>query len=223
MQLKPIFDFLKELKINNNREWFQQNKNHYLTIKEIYEHFIDLLIQKIKEFDPALGNISSKECIYRIYRDIRFSKDKTPYKTFFDAFIAFGGKKSEYAGYYIHLEPDKSIISGGIYKPKPNILKILRSEIYYNIEDFKNIIFNYKFRKYFNGIYGNKLKLTPKGFPKDFEDIDLLKYKSYVVLHQVNNNFWYKNDLIENTTDIFLALSPFNKFLNNALAQKSDY
>ncbi len=217
MDLKVIFDFLTDLKSNNNREWFQDNKEYFLTTKNIFEQFIGLLIPKLMEIDDSIGNIRAKDCIYRIYRDVRFSKDKSPYKNHFGALIGANGRKSKKAAYYIHIEPDASFIGGGIYKPDPIALKLLRTEIYYHPEEFKSIIQNKDFKSYFPEIFGEKLKLAPKGFPRDFADIDLLKYKSYAVVHKVDNKFFAQNNLIGEVMKVLKIQSDFNRFLNNAL------
>ena len=132
-----IFRFLTDLRDNNNREWFQANKERYLKAKEVFESFIDNLIPEIRKFDSSIDLITSGDCMFRIYKDIRFSKDKTPYKTNIVAYIARGGKSSPYAGYYVHAEPGQSMLAGGIYMPQPEALKRLREEIYYNVDEFK--------------------------------------------------------------------------------------
>lgn len=222
MDLANIFDFLRDLKQNNNREWFQKNKGDYLAAKTKFEQFIDLIIPKLKEFDRSINHISSKDCIYRIYRDVRFSKDKAPYKIHFDAFIAEGGKKSIKAGYYVHLSPGASMIGGGIYRPQADILKAIRTEIYYSPNDFKKIIENKQFKSYFKEIYGEKLKTSPKGFQKDFTDIDLLRYKSYAVVYSTGDKFWFKPVVIDNIVEIFKIQSRFNAFLNEAIETRID-
>ena len=217
MNLKLIIDFLIDLQFNNNRNWFKENNDRYLKAKTEFDQFIDLLIPELKQVDDSIDITSSKESIFRIFRDVRFSKNKEPYKTNFGAFLAKGGRKSSYAGYYIHLEPDRSFVGGGIYMPEPKILHSVRIEIYENIEEFKQIINNPNFKKYFSEIYGEKLIMAPKGFPKEFPDIELLKNKHYAVTHSVKNSFWYGSKVIENLMDIFRAQYPFNQFLNRAV------
>lgn len=217
MDFKMIFEFLIDLRFNNNKPWFKENNDRYQKAKSGFEQFTDTLIPKLKQLDDSIDVTSSKECVFRIFRDVRFSKNKEPYKINFGAFISKGGRKSPFAGYYIHIEPDKSFIGGGIYMPESNILKAIRTEIYENIEEFKRIISNSNFNKYFPEIYGDKLKMAPKGFPKDFKDIDLLKYKHYAVAYPVENSFWFEDTLYENIMDILGAQYPFNKFLNRAV------
>ena len=217
MSFKNIFKFLIDLKLNNNRTWFKENYERYQYVKTEFEEFIDMLIPKVKKFDNEIDVISSKECAFRIYRDVRFSKNKEPYKSNFGAFIAKGGRKSPYAGYYVHIEPDKSFIGGGIYMPPPDILRLLRLEIFENTKKFKIIINDTTFKKYFKEIYGDKLISAPKGFPKEFPDIDLLKYKDYTVIHNTKNSFWTSEKLLNNLIDIFKVQHPFNQFLNVAI------
>ena len=217
MNLHKSFHFLLQLRENNNRSWFQENKKLYVTAKKEFESFIDALIPFVKEVDPEIDVMSSKECLFRIYRDVRFSKNKLPYKTNFGAFIAKGGRKSPYAGYYIHLEPFESFIGGGIYMPESKYLRAIRTEIFEDSEKFKKIISDPDFLEYFNGIYGEKLKSAPRDFPKDFEDIELLKYKHYAVTHTVGNEFWMSDNLFERIIEIFKAQYPLNEFLNRVV------
>jgi uncharacterized protein (TIGR02453 family) len=217
MNFKKIFQFLVDLKLNNNKTWFKENEESYKEVKIEFEQFVETLIPEIRKFDNLIDVISAKECMFRIYRDVRFSKNKEPYKTNFGAFIAKGGRKSQYAGYYVHIQPDESFIGGGIYMPPPDILKLLRTGVYENTAKFKKIINNSNFIKYFKEIYGDKLNSAPKGFPKDFPDIDLLKYKDYTVIYKTKNSFWSSKDLNNNLLNIFKEQYPFNRFLNDAI------
>jgi len=219
MNFKVIIEFLIDLQFNNNRNWFKENNERYLKAKAEFEQFIDVLIPKLKQLDISIDITSSKESIFRIFRDVRFSKNKEPYKTNFGAFLAKGGRKSPHAGYYIHIEPDHSFIGGGIYMPEPKILHSIRTEIYDNTGEYKRIINHNNFRKYFSEIYGDKLKMAPKGFPKEFPDIDLLKNKHYAVTCNVKNSFWFGEKTIETLMDVFRAQYPFNQFLNRAVAK----
>ena len=129
--MKEILKFLELLSGNNNREWFEANKPMYQSAKSLYETLITNTITGIGAFDSSIGHPLAKDCLFRIFRDVRFSKDKAPYKTNFGAFIASGGRKSPKSGYYIHIEPEKSFIGGGIYMPQPDVLKKLRQEVYF--------------------------------------------------------------------------------------------
>ena len=220
MDLKKPTQFLTQLRKNNNRSWFNANKAQYTEAKKEFEQFVEILIPIIKDIDPGIDVTSAKECMFRIFRDVRFSKDKLPYKTNFGAFIAKGGRKSPFAGYYIHLEPGESFVGGGVYMPESKYLKAIRTEIYENVEGYKKIINSAAFKKHFSGIYGDKLKSAPRDFPKDFEDIDLLKNKHYVVAQKVANSFWTSEKSIEELIKIFEIQFLFNQFLNRAIKKQ---
>ncbi len=214
---KNILNFLKDLHKNNNREWFNANKTVYNKVRLEYEMFVELLIRRINRFDDDIAALAAKDAIYRIFRDIRFSNDKTPYKTHFGAYIAKGGRTGSYAGYYFHVEPQGSFLAGGIYMPSSDILRAIRTEIYENIEEFKEIINNSDFKKNFNSLWGEKLKSAPRGFPKDFPDIELLKYKHYIVARNLTDEEVQDKDLLENAIGIFKIILPLNRFINNTI------
>lgn len=217
--MKPILDFLEELKLNNNREWFTANKKKYQEAKKIFENFLNTLIPRLASFDNELNMITSKDCIFRINRDTRFSSDKTPYKTNFGAFITPSGRKGERGGYYFHIEPGMSMLAGGVYMPEPNVLKAIRNEIYFRSTDFKKILYNTDFRKHFGDlIVEDKLKNPPKDFPKDFPDIDLLKYKHYAVSHNIPNEKLTDKDLAAYSEKVFRIMYPLNVFLRQAIS-----
>ncbi|NTW31738.1 MAG: DUF2461 domain-containing protein [Bacteroidetes bacterium] len=215
--MKLISSFLEELKNNNNREWFQQNKFRYDEAKAEFEAFTNILIVDISKFDNEIKNISSKDCLFRIYNDIRFAKNKPPYKSNFGAHISKNGKNSGNSGYYLHIEPDNCFLAGGIYMPMPDKLKLIRQEIYYNIEEFNSILSENKFKKYFNEIDGEKLKRVPKDFPADFAGSELLKYKSYTALYSIPNKKIFSADLKDTILEIFETMAPLNHFINRAL------
>lgn len=214
MELRNTFEFLVDLRLNNERNWFKENENRYKLAKLEFENYIDLLIPELKKIDETIDVISAKSCMFRIFRDVRFSKNKEPYKNNFGAFIAKGGRKSPFAGYYVHFEPDGSFLGGGIYMPQPNYLKAIRTTIFNNPKKYMNIIDNPKFKEVFGGIYGEKLKTAPRGFPKDFPDIDLLRNKHYAVIKNIDSEFWFKKDNIKKATKIFEVQYEFNKYLN---------
>jgi len=212
-------DFLVALKENNNRDWFQANKSWYKEAKKDFTGFIDLLSAEIRKFDPDIGQTDPREAMFRIYRDVRFSKDKSPYKTNLGAYIVPGGKKSGLAGYYFHIEPGDCFLAGGIYMPLPDILKKVRKEIYENSEEFLSIIENKKFSDYFGMIRGERLVNPPAGYPKDFENIELLKYKSYTVIRQILQENLSESSLLEEVSNGFRIMYPFNRFINYAIVQ----
>ena len=216
--MKTILNFLTELKANNNRDWFNENRNQYVKAKSDFEDLINRIIPAIHHFDPDIGSISAKQCVFRIFRDVRFSKDKSPYKTNMGGFIARGGRKGGFAGYYLHIDPEQSFIAGGMHMPFPEELKKVRQEILYNIDDFKSITNKPSFKKTFGEIEGEQLKRPPKDFPADFPDIELLKFKSYTVLHRVDQSTLLKDDIEKYIIKIFKEMYPLNQFLNKAVS-----
>jgi len=220
---KNLFTFLRELKQNNHKEWFHEHKPVYQTLRKQFEQLIAQTILAIAQFDESVKTIEPKQCIFRINRDIRFSKDKSPYKNNFGAFIAPGGRNSGLAGYYIHLEPDNCLLAGGIYMPPPDRLKAVRTEIFENTEEFKKIIHHKNFKKHFGKIISDKmLKTAPKGFPKDFNDIDLLKYKHYTVIKKVPEDMVTSDKFTAEVSQTFKALYPFNRFINDGINYQLD-
>lgn len=214
---EQYFSFLSKLKFNNNKEWFTKNKPLYDNLKLDFEKIVTNFIGEIAKFDSEIGTLTPKDCVFRIYKDVRFSKDKTPYKTNFGAFFVSGGRKSGMAGYYIHIEPGECFIGGGIYMPPPPILKKLREEINCNFEEFEKIISAKEFKKYFKEISGSKTILMPKGFNKNFIGAEYLKFKDYTVIHSIKDDFLLSKDAFKNIIGIFKAMKPFNNFLNNGL------
>lgn len=216
--MQQVFSFLKDLCLNNNREWFDKNRDIYQLSKKEFEAFIETLLSEIQKFDTTIRDIPAKDFIFRIFRDTRFSHDKTPYKTNMGAFITPGGKKAEYAGYYFHIEPDNSFLAGGIYMPSPEVLKKLRQSIFENIEEFKSIINNPVFIKNFGKIDDSqKLKTNPKGFPKEFEDIFYLRFKNYTVMKPISDEAIPDKNLLKNVIEGFKVMQDFNSFLNKSL------
>src|SRR6056297_349208 len=215
---KNLFLFLRELKQNNHKEWFHEHKPVYQTLRKQFEQLIAQTILAIAQFDKSVKTVEPKQCMFRINRDIRFSKDKSPYKNNFGAFIAPGGRNSGLAGYYIHLEPDNCLLAGGIYMPPPDRLKAVRTEIFENTEEFKKIIHHKNFKKHFGKIISDKmLKTAPKGFPKDFNDIDLLKYKHYTVIKKIPEDMVTSDQFTADVSQTFKALYPFNRFINEGI------
>ncbi len=216
--MQTIIDFLSQLEKNNNRDWFNANKSLYLTAKTDFDIFVNKLIPQIHNFDPTIGSITAKECVFRIFRDVRFSKDKSPYKTNMGGFIAKGGRKGGSAGYYLHIDMNQAFIAGGMYMPPSDKLKKVRQEIMYNVDEFKSIIHKPAFQKTFGQIEGEKLKRPPKDFPAEFPDIELLKFKSFTVLHSINTKDILSKDFDKYTVGIFNEMFALNQFLNKAVS-----
>lgn len=214
MNIPVIFQFLKEISANNNREWFNEHKEDYKCAQSEFEKLLTAIIQRISLFDESIRGVEVKDCTYRIYRDTRFSQDKTPYKTHFGGYINAKGKKSEHCGYYIHLEPGNCMLAGGSICPSPPVLKALRQSIYDNIEEFRGIVEDLEFKKYFPQIGETHLKTAPKGFPKDFEYIDYLKCKEYTISHYVPDNFFSSPGFLDKAEDVFRQMKRFADFTN---------
>jgi len=216
---KATIDFLKDLKKNNEREWFQANKKKYEAARTEFLNFVTVLLGEIRSFDKEIGAINPKDAVFRIYRDVRFSTDKSPYKTHMGAYFVKGGKQSGNAGYYFHLEPGGSFTAGGIWQPVPDILKAVRMEIFENPDEFRSIIEDDLFYKTFGDIEGEKLKIPPKGFPKEFPEIEWLKYKSYTIFRNLTEEIVLGDHLLEETARIFRLMVPFNRFINFAISR----
>lgn len=213
--IQKILDFLKALAENNNREWFAAHRNDYLEAKDTFEHLVEKLIPIVLEIDPSVGHLEIKDCTYRIYRDIRFSPDKRPYKTHMGAYINRRGKKSPYAGYYIHLDPTHgSLWGGGLYCPDADTLRAVRMDIYDNIDEF--LVLNNSLEK--SGFVLSRedsLKKIPAGFPRDFPHGEFLKMKHYDMYRPITDDVLCdENRLIEESRRAFAAMMPMNRFLN---------
>jgi uncharacterized protein (TIGR02453 family) len=213
-----ILDFLQDLKKNNNRDWFHSQKSRYNQCRDGFLHFTEILIHEISQFDPSIKGQLPKDCVFRINRDIRFSKDKSPYKTNMGAFITPGGRNGGLAGYYLHLEPGASMIAGGIYMPPSPVLKTIRQEIHDNLEEFEEILKDNTFIQYFGTeLWGEKLKTKPKGFDENFRGLEYLKYKHYTVSNNKTDNEIVSENLVNDVIAVFKAMHPFNRFINNAI------
>ncbi|MDR2472179.1 MAG: DUF2461 domain-containing protein [Tannerella sp.] len=218
--MKELFKFLKELRDNNDREWFQANKERYDVLHKEHIVMVQELIGRIGAFDSEIAGLEAKNCIYRIYRDIRFSNDKTPYKTHFGAYMTgFGGRTSPYAGYYLHLEPGNSLVSGGVWCPDPKMLKQLRQDIYNSMDEFIAILDNKDFKRLYGGLEGEMLKRMPEGFAKDCPHEEVLRHKYYVVSSMKSDSFFDKDGWMDEVVNNFKVLQPFNTFLNYTMGE----
>jgi uncharacterized protein (TIGR02453 family) len=212
--------FLKNLKKNNNKSWFDVHRNEYESAKSDFEHFIQAVIDRHARNDSDIKELIAKKCMFRINRDIRFSKDKSPYKTNFGASMDKGGKKSGLAGYYFHLEPGKSFLGGGLWLPQPETLKKVRQEIDYCFDEFQNIMSAKKFKSVFGGLYtgeGVQLAKVPQGFEKESPAALFLKFKSWLVISDIKDADLTAKNLVARTIEAFSLMQPFIKFLNRPL------
>ena len=217
---RHTFDFLKELVENNNREWFQENKERYETARENVVEFTGGLIKLLHNIDPAINDdLDAKKCAMRIYRDIRFSKDKTPYKNYFGVNIPTTGTKPGRAEYFLHISVGNCFIAGGYWMPPTNHLKAIRQEIDYNGSVLKKIIDDAAFIKLFGDFRNQEqLKSVPREYNPENENIELLKLKSFVALHQLKDEELSGPGSVNAIATICSKIYPLNVFLNNALA-----
>jgi uncharacterized protein (TIGR02453 family) len=219
MDFKNAFKFLGKLAKNNNREWFEKNKQTFLEIKSDFEGFISDLYDLLLDFDESLVGQDPKKFVFRIYRDVRFSKDKKPYKKFISAGISSEGKGMGKPGYYLQLEPgNKSILCTGLFSPPADVLAKVRQEIDYNGEALSKIINERSFKKYFGKFWDDdKLKTAPKGYAKDHPHVDWLKLKSFVVLHRFTDEEVFDKRFSRKVAEVIKAGKPLNDFLSSAL------
>ena len=217
---KSTIDFLKQLKKNNNKDWFDKNKSKYLAAKENVDGFIDEVIRAFTTFDKSLAGLKAKDCVFRIYRDVRFSKDKSPYKSNMGASINAGGKKMNVAGYYIHFEPGESFIAGGRWMPEGDHLKKIRQEIVYNSKAFHKILGGKEFKKQFGGLDQSeeyKLVRPPKGYEKDHPEVEFLKLNSFLVWRKFSEKDVLSKNFLKELTKSAKTMKPFLDFLNTAI------
>lgn len=212
--------FLKALKKNNNKPWFDKNREKYNAAKYNLEEFVALLLQKMVLFDEDMKELTAKNCTFRINRDIRFSKNKTPYKINLSASFNRGGKKSIYGGYYFHLQPGgNSFVGGGLWMPEPENLKKLRQEIDYCFPEFKKIIGAAAFKKYYGELEKDEKQMlvnVPKGYDKENPAVDYLRMKSYIATKNLSDEEILSPKLADEVIQSFKALMPLVKFINRA-------
>jgi uncharacterized protein (TIGR02453 family) len=217
--MKNIFSFLEALAQNNNRDWFQDNKKTYQAALETFREFIGTILTGISKTDPSVGNLEAKDTIFRIYKDVRFSKDKTPYKTHFGGWMAKGGRKSTDAGYYFHLEPGNTFMAAGVWMPPKEQLTLIRQEIMYNPSEFFKVINDPVINKgYERGGKEDMLKKGPVGFPKDFEFMEEIKYKHFIFSKNYENKELIKSGFAEKVTHDYKGLYPLVDYLNHAMS-----
>lgn len=209
-----IYKFLKHLSQNNNREWFNDNKATYLNAQTEMVHLLEKLLEEMSVFEPKLLEVEPKKALFRIYRDTRFSKDKSPYKTNFGASLGMG-KGNMKAGYYLHIEPGKSFLAGGFYQPDSAVLKEVRKEISAFGDDFLDIVNHQDFKKYFGQLdQEDKLQKVPQGFEKDDKMAEFLKLKSFIVLYHFKDEELDNPNVVKDFAKIYKAMKPLNDFLN---------
>jgi uncharacterized protein (TIGR02453 family) len=212
--------FISQLKKNNNKPWFDAHRPQYEAARIDFSNFIQLLIDALQKSDTTITGLTARDCMFRINRDIRFSKDKRPYKDNFGAIIKRGGRKSGYAGYYFHCAPGESFVGGGLWMPEPENVKKLRQEIDYNWEEFQSILKNKSFKKTYGDLFhGDDIKLStvPKGYEKDNPALEYLKLKCFIAETKISDEALLKSSLHKKTLSAFETLQPLLKFINRSL------
>ncbi|MEG0601982.1 MAG: DUF2461 domain-containing protein [Mucinivorans sp.] len=209
--MKNVIKFLEELSLNNNREWFAANKSRYKAVEQEFNDFTEQLIDQIAAFDSTVENLTLKDCTYRIYRDVRFSPNKMPYKTHIGAYICRGGKKSGYAGYYFHVEPNNSLLAVGLHCPEPTIVRSVRDEIFANGLNFQAAI---DYALGFTLDFSSSLKKVPRDYPADFQFGNYLKLKDYDLVRSFDP--MQKEALLQAAAE-FETGKKFNDILNRAV------
>jgi uncharacterized protein (TIGR02453 family) len=213
-----VFKFLKDLKKNNEKTWFDANRKQYENAKADFQIFVSGLIKQVATFDPTVAHLTAKDCMFRINRDVRFSKDKSPYKTNFGTSLSKGGKKVSTAGYYLHIEPSQCFIAGGLYMPDAPQLAQIRQEIDYNFATFKKIVTNKTFTKYFaSGVHSeSKLSRPPKGYDDTNPAIEFLKLKGFIVTNNITDAALQDKNATKEIAEQFAVMKPLIDFLNAA-------
>lgn len=214
-----ILDFLSGLKEHNHKAWLDAHRQQYEEAKQAFLELVGELLEGLKTHDPSLEGLQPKDCIFRLNRDIRFSKDKTPYKVWMSAVMAEGGKKTLQAIYYLHLQPgNESMVAGGIYEPAGEQLRKIRQEVDYNAGELKEIVNQADFLRYFGELQGDKLSRAPKGYPVDHPNIEFLKLKSYLAIRKFTDAEVLREDFVQEVLSTFKAAQPLNEYLNVAIS-----
>src|SRR5688500_16284417 len=211
---QSTLDFIADLQQHNERDWFNQNKGRYEVAKQEFEELLTSLIEDAAKFEPVLKGQQAKETMFRIYRDVRFSNDKRPYKNHICALLADGGRKTINPGYYLHISPNnQSFLACGLWMPPAPELKAVRQEIDYNYEEFRNILEDPKFKKQFPELEGEKLKTTPKGYDAENPAIELLRHKSWNISHMFSDQQVLSDNFRDTVISLMKTAKPMIDFL----------
>lgn len=221
IMLQPAtLSFLKDIRKNNNKEWFEKNRDKYENAKADFENFVAAVLQKLRVADPSIADLKAKDCTFRINRDVRFSKNKAPYKSNMAMYISKGGKKSNNAGYYFHCEPGSAFLAGGIWMPMAPELKKIRQEIDYGWDELQAILSAKKFKQAFGDLEKTaetSLTRPPKGYDENNEAIEYLKLKCFIASAKIDDSDLTSKDLIKKVITHMETLKPLIDFLNRAL------
>ena len=221
--MREILQFLRDLSRNNNREWFLSNKQRYQQVQSRWYAYCEALVSAIGQYDSDIASLTIKDCTYRIHRDTRFSPDKSPYKTHFGAFFAKGGKRSMHAGYDFHVGtgegegyPQCHMLAAGNYCFEPRVIKMLREDISFGWEEFRESVLNAA-DSFFKVDMDGALKRVPKEYPADAPYADFMRLKSYSLYMNVSDDFLLQPDLVERVAGLFRTVKPFNDYINRAV------
>lgn len=220
--MKKTHAYLKKLNRHNSKDWFDAHRAEFDDARAEFTELVQDVIVGIGKFDKEIGGLDAKKSLFRINRDIRFSKDKTPYKTNFAADMSPGGKQSSRPGYYLSARPGEYYLAGGTYMPTPEQLASIRQEIDYNFKEFQKILSDKKFKKYFGGIADEgRLVNPPKGYEKDNPAIEILKNKHFILVHEVPEKIALSPKFAKYASEVFKAMHPFILFLRRAVNDHS--
>ncbi len=214
---RQLFDFLTRLAENNDRPWFAANRAEFDALRAQWIDSVQRIVNALAVDDPSLRGVRASDCVYRIYRDTRFSHDKSPFKTYFSALISPTGRHCDRACYYVHVGVEECAVYGGVWSPEAPVLKKLRRAILDNIEEFREITETPEIKALYPGWYGRKLKTAPKGYDRDHPDIDLLRLTEYGKCHELDRAFFDAPDWPEKVASMLRILKPMNDFLNYSI------
>ena len=212
---KSNLDFLKLIQKNNNRDWFNDNKERYLFELQNIELFADSLLNEMNKHD-VIETVNGKKSLHRIYRDVRFSKDKTPYNSHWGGSFKRATKLRR-GSYYFHIAPGNSFVAGGFWGPNPEDLKRIRDEFTYDAKSFRAILKNKKFINTFGKLTGEQIKTTPKGYNADDDAIDLLRYKQFLLIKNFTDKEVLSENFVKQVNETFIAMRPFLNYMSDAL------
>ncbi len=217
MPLPATLQFLEDLSQHNDKTWFADNRNRYDAARADFEAFVDALRMALTPLVPQLAGQRARDLMFRIYRDVRFSKIKTPYKTHFSAYFSRAGRKAVDAGYYIHYEPGGAcFLSAGMWQPQGKLMKAVRQEIDYSLAELRGILEDKTFQKKWGGLEGERLRTVPQGYTVENPAIELLKYKSFIVSHRLPAEQWAGKDIVKKIAELCGTARPLVDFLNRA-------
>lgn len=212
---KESLAFMQHLSGNNNRAWFEANRQDYETAKANIEEFAGALLERMRSHD-LIENVSGRKSLFRIYRDVRFSKNKEPFKTHWSGHFTRATKQLR-GGYYFHLEPGNSFLAGGFWNPSPDDLLLVRKDIEAGHEEWRSMLNKPKLKKTFGGLLGDQVLTAPRGFDKNHPAIELLRYKQFLLRHSVSDKVVTSKDFVDVANDVFMNLRPFFDLMSDIL------